>query len=62
MTKTIEQLTSRVRELEEQYELAANLANTSIDRVRELEEENARLKEALDAYVAEKLKCQSTKI
>ena len=48
MTKTIEQLTARVRELEEQYELAANLANTSMDRVRELEEENARLHKQVD--------------
>ena len=48
MTQTIEQLTARVRDLEEQYELAANLANTSMDRVRELEEENARLKAECD--------------
>lgn len=51
MTQTIEQLTARVRDLEEQYELAANLANTSMDRVRELEEENARLVSAIDEHM-----------
>ena len=68
MTQTIEQLTARVRELEEQYELAANLANTSMDRVRELEEENVRLRfaladtEALELGTSERLAASQAEI